>query len=361
MMELSLRSSIRSLATRLPPGLMALMCCSTGCTPSEPVIPGGAVVLDVHEQEHSHVIAFSPDSRYFARGDHDGVLKIFDMMHGARATSLTRHRGAISGIAFNCTSDGIVSGSELIGRGYGGDLCFDRVNGQRLVVTDAQHRNGAGWVGFSEACDQVISIPIPGTEIRFLDPHNLELAKTTTLPLAGRGESVHRASIAQDGETLAVLTTEGRLIIWNTRSNCAAKELAGNDCLALSNDGSAVATMPSRGTGKRAGPIEVQVLSTASGELICRCMGSEGAIADLQFSADGHFLISGGATSDWLEGELNVWELRSGALVRRLQPFNEPIASVAVSPDGALIAVSGGKRRLVIWRAQEVLHGGAKL
>lgn len=63
-------------------------------------------------------------------------------------------------------------------------------------------------------------------------------------------------------------------------------------------------------------------------------------------SPDGHTLAVGNQ-----RGELELWDLRSGALTRTLQADGGPTMAVAYSPDGALIATAGFSERVMIWDA----------
>ena len=61
----------------------------------------------------------------------------------------------------------------------------------------------------------------------------------------------------------------------------------------------------------------------------------------MAFTSDGRRLVTGG-----IAGTVTIWDVRSRAVVRRLR-FSGPVAAVAVSPDGRLLAVQqeAGKRR----------------
>jgi hypothetical protein len=48
-------------------------------------------------------------------------------------------------------------------------------------------------------------------------------------------------------------------------------------------------------------------------------------------------------------GEVELWDLRSGALTRTLQADGGPTMAVAFSPDGALLATAGFSERVMIW------------
>jgi WD40 repeat protein len=61
----------------------------------------------------------------------------------------------------------------------------------------------------------------------------------------------------------------------------------------------------------------------------------------MAFTSDGHRLVTGGVA-----GTVTIWDVASRAVVRRLR-FPGPVAAVAISPDGRLLAIQqeAGKRR----------------
>src|SRR5262249_52073722 len=70
----------------------------------------------------------------------------------------------------------------------------------------------------------------------------------------------------------------------------------------------------------------------------------------LTFSPDGKLLATGtdNGTSPMSKGELQLWEVASGALTRTLE-FPHQIASVAFSPDGKTLAVGTWGATLHLW------------
>src|SRR5262245_60772714 len=67
-------------------------------------------------------------------------------------------------------------------------------------------------------------------------------------------------------------------------------------------------------------------------------------IRTLAFSADGKFLISAGD-----DKAIIVWNVETGAFVRRLEGSTEWVMALATSPDGRLVAASGFDRTIRIW------------
>jgi mono/diheme cytochrome c family protein len=92
-----------------------------------------------------------------------------------------------------------------------------------------------------------------------------------------------------------------------------------------------------------AGHHEIVVHRSADGSLAGRWLGDSPRLESLAFSRDGRFLAtSGGAPSEF--GEIQVWEVASGSLVRAIRAGTDTLYGVSWSDDGARLAVGGADK-----------------
>jgi WD40 repeat protein len=106
--------------------------------------------------------------------------------------------------------------------------------------------------------------------------------------------------------------------------------------------GVAVASDGRFATGTRGGKV---TLRSATGELLLAWQAHEGPVAALSFLPDSSAVVSAGRN-----GSLRVWSLSAGgSLLRAAADGSGPVSSVAVSPDGQLLAV-GSTGRVTVWR-----------
>jgi WD40 repeat protein len=89
--------------------------------------------------------------------------------------------------------------------------------------------------------------------------------------------------------------------------------------------------------------------------------GHAGRVGAVVFSLDGETLVTAGCaredptqgTGSCSEGEILLWEIPGGELIRRLEPVhNSFMSDLAFSPDGALMASSDWGGNIVLWDSQ---------
>jgi dipeptidyl aminopeptidase/acylaminoacyl peptidase len=101
--------------------------------------------------------------------------------------------------------------------------------------------------------------------------------------------------------------------------------------LRFSPDGSEIAVS---GNG------EVLIHSVDGKVPLRRLMGSAERILSLAYSADGKLLIAGGGTPAQF-GEVQIWDVKSGKLLRSARVTGDTVFGASLSPDGSRIAVGG--------------------
>lgn len=107
------------------------------------------------------------------------------------------------------------------------------------------------------------------------------------------------------------------------------KTLPATKAVAWSPDGSLLAVAAFH---------EVILRSADGRNLVARLVGDSSQVESLAFSPDGKFLaVSGGAPSEF--GEVQIWEVGSRALVRSIKTSNDCVFGLSWSPDGTKVAV----------------------
>jgi WD40 repeat protein len=102
-----------------------------------------------------------------------------------------------------------------------------------------------------------------------------------------------------------------------------------------------------------AGSGEIKLWEVASGSLVRTLTGHTWAVYSVAFSPDGRLLASGSCgrfALGCVQGEIKLWDVASGSEVRTLSGHTSAVTSVAFSPDGRLLASSGSwDRTIKLW------------
>jgi WD40 repeat protein len=207
------------------------------------------------------------------------------------------------------------------------------------------------------------------------------------LRLAARGDGAVTAAFSPDGRLVVTTHRDGAARLWSSRSNRELRRLGPTsppspDATLIdaqfSPDGRRVATVGATGitrifdtasgrqleslppAGGKLGIVQLNAVAFQPGGRLVATAGEDGqallwdpgtrltrplehddAVTSVAFSPNGALVATGSA-----DGGVRLWDARTAQLLGILERSEEPLASVAFSPDGRRLVLADGTRRV---------------
>ncbi len=294
----------------------------------------GKEIACVVEAKPVRCVAYSPDGKWLATGDFDNCLKLRDPRTGETKRVLKGHTGSVNALAFSGDSKKILTASlDRTLKLWGvekGDVIRTFDGHKDWALTVALSRDGKTAVSGSK--DQTARI--------------WDVAAGTTLhTLKGHTSWVEGVALSPDGKRAATCGHDNTIRLWDVKTGKEEKTLDGHtgivNAAAFTKDGKALVSV-SHDMTVRTWDVEAGALGkTIENHHAERIYGL--ALAD----------DAAAVTGSW-DRTVKVAGLDGTDEARTLQPKRYspentyPLSSVAVSPDGKLVAACGDERSVKI-------------
>jgi len=294
------------------------------------------MVLKGHESGIGD-IAISPDGKRIVSVSADKTARLWDLETGTSLMTLDRLSGMVGSVAFSPDGTRIVTGGES-GRigGSGIVKVLDAGSGAELATFLGHLRRVTG-VDFSLDGKRIVSGSLDGT-IKIWEP-----GVDRTAPVILKGRHSDKIRFSSDGKY--ILTGGKTITVWDAVTH---KELMNID-----EAGGDVSFSPDSKRIIAADGNDIKVLDASSGKKLMTLSGHDKAIWALSYSPDGTRIASAG-----LDKTVRIWNANTGSEIRTLRghgdsplmaDFISPVASVAFSPDGKLVASGSYDYTVKLW------------
>jgi len=172
--------------------------------------------------------------------------------------------------------------------------------------------------------------------------------------LIGHTESVTTTAYSARGDLVVSKDNQNIVRVWEAKSGACRHILQGNQCALLSPKGNQVAFC-----GKL-GDKGVELWDIETGACVRRLLGHMGGINSAAYSPQGDQIVSGG-----MDKEVRLWDVETGECRQTMSGHTGAVTKVLFSPKGDYIASASNDRTMRVWnvgsgvsRKISIHHGG---
>lgn len=160
--------------------------------------------------------------------------------------------------------------------------------------------------------------------------------------------SVWAIALHPRGEMAALALDSGGILLWDLKSNARIGELAGHKgqtfCVRFNSDGTRLVSA--------GGDRVARVWNVAERTQVCEFAEHKFPVAAAMFTADDKHVVSASYFVDAgtpIHGRVHLWEVETGQIIRTYTGGVKPLSSLAISPDGRLLAAGSWDSCTFVW------------
>jgi len=258
-------------------------------------------------------VVFSPDSKRLATADGTGAIRIWNVGSG-RAELSWNEVTAVWAAAFSPDGSVLVTGTQT-----GGVRAWDAASGS-VIATLTGPDNSVHAVAFSPDGNWILAGCAATGGIWIWN------ARTYGGQLLGR--SVQALAVSPDGARIAAADLEQSTVLDTASGRVLQEGLPGGRALAFDARGDRLAL------GSDDGVVRIVDIRSRS---VLFSLSTHAGVQSVAFSPDGRYLASG----NWGDSTAHIWDSMRGNDLATIN-VQTPVYAVAFSPEGRLLATGSG-------------------
>jgi WD40 repeat protein len=304
----------------------------------------GQVEMDQQSNTHQcRAVAFSPDGKRIALAGFDGTVRLLDAVSNREMLTIFAHTSVLADAAFSHDGDQLATASydhtvriwnaARLRDDYEPPGCVTLRGHQQLVSgvafsSDGQWLASGSWDGTVKLWERSRH----GSRDAVRAQHAESDGYTLRYTLRGHRANVCSVAFSSDNRTVASGSWDKSVKLWDleapvgdslsVRTIPCTERVCG---IALSPNGRLLAVGLTNG---------IALYNAATGDEAAPFKPTPAGVPALAFTPDSRHLISSGAS----DPTIKAWEVAKDKMSFEIRHNSNPNASVAVSPDGRLVA-----------------------
>lgn len=278
--------------------------------------------------------AFSPDGARLVTAGEDNLIRVWDGATFAPATdgaaTLRGHTLGIGTLAFERGGTLLSAGADAVVRRW--DIGAKDAAGVRFKDSDACYA-----ALFTPDGERIWTCAYDGTVAAWDARTGALLHDVNAHP---SGDSANTLSMTRDGGVVASCSYDKTIKLWDARTGEARGTLDAPWPVyhaAISPDGALVVCI-GRGSS------DVEIIDASTNRILRTLDASPSGLIEVVFSPDGTLIAGSGA-----KGLVRVWRAENGERLRDFEGFAGTVNAISFTPDGSSLIAGGPRGRVVRW------------
>lgn len=281
---------------------------------------GGKVLTLVGHRDFVYRAAFSADDSSIVTASADDTARIWNSRTGVARCEMSGHKALVLDASFSSDQTKVVTASaDSTAKLWNAETC------ELIKVLDHDQNDYVRNALFNKNGSRVLTLTLEKA-LRLWDS---ESGKVVAL-WNDRSDRVNSAKFSGDGTRVVTASERGSVGIWDAETGALIRSV-GNSIgwiheAAFSSDGRFIVLAQ--------GDHTANIIDARTGEAIVSLTGHESSLRSAAFTSVDSRVVTSSA------GDVRVWDATTGAEVDQIKQAQTDVSMIAISSDGARVAVA---------------------